>query len=147
MKSKSIKAEECFKEGFNCCQAVLSVFIDDAGLSREKAMKIASGFGAGMAYMGETCGAVTGAFMVFGLMHGRSRVDDTEAKEKTYRLMLDFVKEFVSKNGTIKCKELLGGDISTTEGLKKVNDAGKFDTVCPKAVRDSAAITEQLLNK
>jgi C_GCAxxG_C_C family probable redox protein len=147
MKSKSIKAEECFSEGFNCCQAVLSAFSSDTGLNREKAMKIASGFGAGMAYMGETCGAVTGAFMVFGLMHGRSRVEDTEAKEKTYRLMLDFVKEFVSKNGTIKCSELLGEDISTTEGLKKAYAEGKLKTVCPKVVRDAAAITEQLRNE
>ena len=147
MKSKASKAEGCFNEGFNCCQAVFSAFIDDTGISREKAMKITSGFGAGMAYMGETCGAVTGAFMVFGLMHGRSRVDDTEAKEKTYQLIQEFVKKFVAKNGTLKCKDLLGEDISNPEGLKKANDAGKFSTLCPKLVSDSAGIIEQLLNK
>jgi C_GCAxxG_C_C family probable redox protein len=147
MKNKAGKAEESFTKGFNCCQSVLSAFTEETGLSREKAMKIASGFGAGMAYMGETCGAVTGAFMVFGLMHGRSRVDDNEAKEKTYQLMREFVKEFVSENGTLKCKELLGEDISNTAGLKKVHDAGKFSTVCPKAVRDAARIAEKLLHK
>ncbi len=145
MNSKIDKAEACFKEGFNCCQAVLSVYCEELGISREKAMKIATGFGAGMAYMGETCGAVTGAFMVFGLKHGRSKVDDTDARDKTYKLMQEFVKEFKSKNGFLKCKELLGEDISKPEGLKKAFDEDKFSTVCPKMVRDSASIVERLL--
>lgn len=147
MSNTAKKAEEYFNEGFNCCQAVLSAFKDKTGLSMEQSRKIASGFGAGMAYMGETCGAVTGAFMVMGLIYGRSRVDDTEAKEKTYALMHEFVKEFTAENGTLKCRELLGEDISTVEGLKKADDAGKFSTVCPKAVRDAVRITEKLLLK
>jgi len=147
MKSRADRAEECFNQGFNCCQSVFCAFIDGTGLSREDAMKTATGFGAGMAYMGETCGAVTGAFMAFGLLHGRSRAEDTEAKEKTYQLVQEFVKEFISKNGTIKCRELLGDDVSSNEGLKRIHDAARFSTVCPKVVRDATDIAERLLGK
>jgi C_GCAxxG_C_C family probable redox protein len=44
------------------------------------ALKIASGFGGGMGRLAETCGAVTGAFMVLGLKYG-SAASDREAKE------------------------------------------------------------------
>ncbi|KAF5433925.1 putative redox-active protein [Candidatus Methanophagaceae archaeon] len=33
--------------------------------------------------MGETCGAVTGAFMVLGVKYGKTRIEDERAKEKT----------------------------------------------------------------
>jgi len=53
--------------GFNCCQAILSTYGSELGLDESLAKRIASGFGGGMARMGETCGPVTGAFMVIGL--------------------------------------------------------------------------------
>ncbi len=45
------------------------------------AYKVSSGFGGGM-HFDQTCGAVTGAFMVIGLKFGRTRADDIEAKMK-----------------------------------------------------------------
>jgi C_GCAxxG_C_C family probable redox protein len=71
MKSKVNEAEACFSNGFNCCQSVLSTYGKGLGLGEREALKIASGFGAGIAYMGDICGAVTGAFMVIGLKYGR----------------------------------------------------------------------------
>ncbi len=147
METKVNKAETCFNKGFNCCQAVLSTYAVDLGMDEEKALKIASGFGAGIAYLGDICGAVTGAFMVLGLKYGRSKVDDEKAKEKTYKLIHEFIKEFKAKNGSIKCNDLLGVDVGTKEGLKKASDEGKFSTVCPALVRDSASITQRLLKK
>jgi C_GCAxxG_C_C family probable redox protein len=145
MKSKVNDAEACFKSGFNCCQALFSTYGTGMGMQEEQALKIASGFGAGIAYMGDICGAVTGAFMVIGLKYGRSEVEDTAARDKTYKLINEFVRIFKEKNGSIKCNELLDTDVSTLEGLKKAYKENKFSTVCPKAVRDSAAIVEQLL--
>ena len=115
------------------------------GLEEVNALKIASGFGAGIAYMGDICGAVTGAFMAIGLKYGRSEVEDSAAKEKTYKMINEFVRIFKEKNGSIKCNELLDTDVSTEEGLKKAHAENKFTTVCPKMVRDSAGILEQLI--
>ena len=55
------RAVKVFKEGFSCSQAVLEAFSETMGLDRDTALKISQSFGGGMAHMGETCGAVTGA--------------------------------------------------------------------------------------
>jgi C_GCAxxG_C_C family probable redox protein len=147
MKSKVNEAEACFGRGFNCCQAVLSSYGEELGLDEREALKIASGFGAGIAYMGDICGAVTGAFMVIGLKYGRFEAEDNAAKDKTYKLIREFVRLFKEKNGSIKCNELLDTDVNTEEGLKKAYEADKFSTVCPKMVRDAAEIAGRLLNE
>ena len=109
-------AVSCFKEGFSCSQAVFSTYGPQLGLDRERALKIAGTFGGGMGRMGETCGAVTGAFMVIGLKYGNPKVEDRETKEKAYSLVRKFVDRFQSRNGTIGCKELLGCELSAPEG-------------------------------
>jgi C_GCAxxG_C_C family probable redox protein len=139
------KAIECFKEGFSCSQAVFSSFCEPLGLDRNNALKIAQSFGGGMAHMGETCGAVTGAFMAIGLKHGRTRADDDSAKEKTYELVQEFVRRFRSRYGSIICKELLGYDLSKNDEVKEAQEKHLFDEFCPKLVKTAAEILEDLL--
>ena len=143
--SRVEEAVACFKEGFICSQAVLSAYSEKLGLDREIALKIADGFGGGMARMGETCGAVTGAFMVIGLKHGRAVVEDAPAHETTYDRVNEFVRRFESRNQSIVCRELLGCDISTPEGLQSARQQNLFTTVCPGYIRDAAEILEELL--
>jgi C_GCAxxG_C_C family probable redox protein len=98
-----------------------------------------------MAQMGDTCGAVTGAFMAIGLKHGRTRADDDRAKEKTYELVRDFVQRFRAVHGSIVCKELLGYDLSKEEEMREAQEKKLFDDFCPKLVQTAAAILEDLL--
>jgi C_GCAxxG_C_C family probable redox protein len=139
------KAVSCFNEGFMCSQAVLSTYSGQFGLDLETALKISAAFGGGMGRMGETCGAVTGACMVIGLKYGRTTVQDTQSHENTNRLVKEFVDRFKSLNGSIVCRELLGCDLSTPDGLKTFVEKKLRDIVCPKFVRDAAEIVEQLL--
>lgn len=143
--NKSECSEKCFSSGFNCAQAVFSTYSGELGLEPEIALRIAGSFGAGMGYIGETCGAVTGAFMLIGLKHGKFRVEDNESKEKTYALVQEYTRRFVEKHGSVKCKELLGFDISIPEDMKAVRDRQLFTALCPKLVKDSAEIIEDLL--
>lgn len=143
--SKVKIATSLFKEGFSCSQAVLSTYSEQFGLKRVTALKLAQAFGEGMALMGQTCGAVTGAFLVIGLKHGRTKAEDIEAKEKTYELVREFVKRFKSHHGSIICKELLSYDINTHEGLKIAEEKKFFDTLCPEFVQSAAEIIEQIL--
>jgi C_GCAxxG_C_C family probable redox protein len=143
--NKADKASACFKEGFNCSQAVFSTYAVEMGMDRDIALKISQAFGGGMAQMGETCGAVTGAFMVIGLKYGRTRADDDEAKVKTYSLVKEFTEKFKARNGTIICRELLGCDIGTPEGNRVAKDKELFSTVCPGFVRDAVDILEKIL--
>jgi C_GCAxxG_C_C family probable redox protein len=77
-------AVSCFSEGFSCSQAVLTAYSDLFNLDRKTALKISQPFGGGIAHQGETCGAVSAAFMVIGLKYGRTKAEDLEAREKTY---------------------------------------------------------------
>lgn len=138
-------AVSLFKEGgLSCSQAMLSVYGQYFGLDKETSIKLASGFGGGMGRMAETCGAVTGAFMVLGLT---CRIGDPEAKDKVYIQVEKFTKEFKSRNGSISCKELLGHDMSTTEGMKTIKEKKLIPTVCPKFIQDAAEITETILSE
>ena len=98
-----------------------------------------------MGCMAETCGAVTGAFMVIGLKYGRSDILDLSAKEKTYKLVREFSKRFKSRNGSIVCKELLGIDISTKRGMAAAHKKNIHGTCCLKFVKDAAEILEEIL--
>jgi C_GCAxxG_C_C family probable redox protein len=143
--NKTDKALSCFQEGFNCSQSVFSTYAVDMGLDRDIALKVAQAFGGGMAQMGETCGAVTGAFMVIGLKYGKVRIDDDEAKRRTYALVKEFTGKFKARNGTIICRELLGCDIGTPEGNRVAKDKQLFSTVCPGFVKDAVDILEDIL--
>ena len=139
MKNSVEKAVERFSNGFNCSQAVFSAFAPSLGVEEEAALKLACGFGAGMAGMQNTCGAVTGAFMVIGLKRGKFRAGDDDAKERTYSLIKIFTERFKERQGSIACKDLLGCDIA------EAREKNLFDSVCSKAVRDSAELLEDLL--
>ena len=139
------KAVECFGQGFACSQAILATYGEPLGLPREQAIKLAEGFAGGMAGLGETCGAVTGALMVLGLKHGRTRPDDIEAKMATNRLVREFMRRFEARRGSVKCRDLLGCSIDTPEKVQAARDRKLFTTVCPAVVRDAAEILEALL--
>lgn len=115
------------------------------GLDRELALKVAGAFGGGMARMGEQCGAVTGAFMVIGLKHGKTKTGDDGARERTYELVEEFVTRFKSRHGSICCRELLGYDLNSPEGRKAAYEKGLFTTLCPQLVRDATEILEETL--
>jgi C_GCAxxG_C_C family probable redox protein len=146
IKSKAEEAVAYFEKGFVCSQAVFVTYAESLGLKSEIALPIADAFGAGMGGMAETCGAVTGAFMVIGLKYGRDHAEDSEAKEKTRHLIKEFVRRFKNRHGSITCKTLLDVDISTDEGMEAANEKGLFETHCPKFVRDAAEILENLID-
>lgn len=106
---RGITAEQNFKNGCNCAQAVLAAFSDLTGLEEETAMRIASGFGGGMARMREVCGAVSGMFMAAGLILGDDNVPSREHKAALYTALQKLAEEFRKENGSILCRELLAG--------------------------------------
>jgi len=83
--------------------------------------------------------------MVIGFMAGDAKADVGEIKSESTKLVNEFVRRFKARNGTIICRELLGYDISTSEGLKAVKDRNLSVTHCSKFVRDAAEIISELL--
>ncbi|UCC19433.1 MAG: C_GCAxxG_C_C family protein [Promethearchaeota archaeon] len=143
--SKVEEAISRFKEDFNCAQSVLSTFSPQFGLDRDLALKIATGFGGGMARLGNTCGAVTGAFMVIGLRYGMGINNYNGAKENTYELIREFSNRFQSINGSLICRELLGCDINTPEGSEYFRQNDLFEKKCIQYVKNAVEILEEIL--
>lgn len=139
------KAVQTLREQFNCAQAVLTAFSDEAGLERPQALKLACGFGAGIARTDQTCGAVCGAYLAIGLKHGRSVLEDTAARDKTYALIQEFNRRFQERHGSLRCTALIGRDLSTPDGYRLAAEEKRFINLCPAFVRSAAEILEALL--
>jgi len=131
------KAAAIFKKGFSCSQAVFGTYCERFGLDKEQASKISCGFGGGM-HIDQTCGAVTGAFMVIGLKYGRTRAGDVEAKMKTAKTVAEFAKKFKERHGSVGCS------ISTLEGFEEAKKKDLFKQVCPKYVISAAEILDEM---
>jgi C_GCAxxG_C_C family probable redox protein len=136
-----------FERGFACSQSIFSTYAGPLGLAEGTALKIADAFGGGMGGLGGTCGAVTGSYMIFGLINGRTDADDDESKQHTRALIKEFTRQFKIRHKTTICNELLGYDVSTPEGKEAAEAGGVFNDRCPKFVADAAMILEQLVNK
>lgn len=132
------------KEGFSCSQAVLAGFCEQFGLDKNLALKIGSSFGGGM-HLNQTCGAVTGAFMVLGLKYGRTKADDMTAKIKNVEVTNLFAQKFKQRHKTLSCTELLGCDLSTPEGMQKAKDNNIIKQFCPQYVQSACEILEEIL--
>ncbi len=102
------KAKELFLQGYNCSQAVLLAFGDVTGLDEKTALMLSSSFGGGMGRMREVCGAVSGMFMVAGLLYGYSEAHDQAGKTAHYKRIQELADGFRRENGSIICRELLG---------------------------------------
>lgn len=102
------KGKTLFTEGCNCAQAVVCAYADELGLDRNVLLKLASSFGGGMGRMREVCGAVSGMFMVAGLLYGYDDVLDHKTKADHYKLIQDLAAKFKKINGSIICRQLLG---------------------------------------
>ncbi len=142
--TKKETAQALFKEGFSCSQAVLAAFAADSGLGRELALKISQPFGGGIARLADWCGAVTGALMVIGLRHGRTRAEDVAARDTTYALVQEFVRRFKARRDALRCRDLLGCDIGTPAGAQEAADRGLHDNFCPGLIADAVEILEDL---
>ena len=131
------EAVQLFEDGYMCSQAVLAVFCEEFGLSREQAFKISISFGGGMR-KGEVCGACTGAIMALGLKYG-------ENKSKSDEMCVKFLDSFKKENGSYICRDLLDCDIRTEEGIKYAIDNNLYKEICPKMVESAAKIAQELI--
>lgn len=141
---KSEEAGKAFMSGFNCAQSVFMPFASEGGLDQAAAARIASSFGAGMARLQETCGAVTGGFMAIGLSCGFSRPDDQTARDLVLKHSKELAARFKEKFGTLKCRDLLGCDLNTDEGQALHKERNDREEICLKCVKFAASIVEKM---
>ena len=140
------KAKALFDKKFHCSQAVFAAFAEELGVTEEQALKIGACFGGGMR-KGEVCGACTGALMALGLKYGQADEQDLESRYKTNEVTDKFLDRFQKENGSYMCKDLLGCDLSTEEGVAEAVEKKLFTEFCPKMVMSATKIVEELLKE
>lgn len=139
MKKPAIAIEN-FKT-LNCAQSVLLSYAEEINLQEATALRIASGFGGGMC-LGETCGAVTGAYMVLGMKINPQGKPIQQVKADSKEAVRTFNSLFMARHGSLQCKKLLGVDISTPEGAAKATEQNLYTTRCVELVASAAEILE-----
>ena len=109
IEARAQKAQELFKQGYNCSQAVFASCADIYGLTDEQlALRLSASFGGGMGRMRLVCGAASGMFMLAGLQNGSATPHDSEGKMANYAFVQQLAGEFKGKYGSLICAELLG---------------------------------------
>lgn len=92
---------------------------------------IATGFGGGLGANGLVCGAVAAGTMIIGLQQ------KGKDKGEVYRQVDAFLSAFRSRFGALNCRELLGVDLKTEDGMHYLKSEGRQR--CRECVRYVAA--------
>ena len=130
-----------FEQGYSCSQAVFSALAEQRGVAPELALRIAAGFGGGIGRTAGTCGCVTGAIMALGLdQPSVAPEENKKLKEKTCAVARQFMDAFAARHGSTVCRELLGCDIGTPEGMQQARDNKLFQVRCTNFVRGAVEI-------
>lgn len=136
-------AQSLFDEGYACSQAVLLAYADYFNLDKTTAKRISSTFGGGMGRLRETCGAVTGGFMVLGLAFGNELPNDMDTKLNSYKKVRELNKMVVDVHSTSNCRQLLIKHASE----QQIKDRKHHKLICRQMVGDSAALVFGILKE
>ena len=141
-------AKKYFTEGYNCAQAVVLAFADLLPADKETLSKLASSFGGGMGRMREVCGAVSGMFLVEGMLLGYSSPEDIDGKSQLYEKIRGLAGKYSDENGSIICRELLAGVPHTDGGSPEQRSAEYYKKrPCGELVRIAAHILAEHLTQ
>jgi len=138
-------ANSKFDGGYNCAQSVLSAFTKQLNIDDKIALKLSSGFGAGMGRTQGSCGALTGAYMVLGLKYGKSYPDDV-TNEKLAALIQDLTQKFEEEHCFTNCKDLLNVDLKTKKGQALFVKKNLHNIVCSHCVNSTINFLEEIID-
>ncbi len=132
-----------FDEGYACSQSILLAFADRFDLNETTAKRIASTFGGGMGRLRQTCGAVTGGFMVLGLAFGNENPKDMDTKLEAYRKVRELYHQVEGIYGTGNCRELLQKFATQAQ----VEERKHHKVICRRVVADVAGLVFEMLEQ
>jgi len=131
-------------KGLNCSQAILTAFGEPLGIDPETAKMLGRPWGGGMGHLGETCGYLTGAVLL--LAHVHAAEDEGRARKDVFGAVRELFSRFEARRGTFRCKELLGADISTPEGLRQIKEEQLVAKICHGSEGVGRDVAEILLS-
>lgn len=134
METRIDQAAKFHERGFNCAQAVACTYCDLVGVSEVEAFRAMEAFGLGMGGMQGTCGALSGAVYLAGLINSCANLDEPTSKGATYKISREILERFNAMNGSTLCYELKG--VGTDHGVLRP---------CPGCIEDACKIVEEVL--
>ena len=143
---KASLAKKYFKDGYNCCQAVVLAFLDEIDIDKETALALSSSFGGGVGRLREICGAVSGMCIVAGLKYGYISPTDNNQKADHYALIQKLAKDFEERNGSIVCKVLTGIEKDNHIPTERNSEFYK-KRPCAELVYDAAEIMQKVIEE
>ena len=140
------KARDLFLEGYNCAQSVAMAFSDVTGIDEKLSARLASSFGGGMGRMREVCGALSGAFMVLGVLYGYDKADENDGKKQLYSDVQALAERFKAVNGSILCRDLL--ENASTNPIPAERNAEYYATrPCVRMVMSAATLLDEFIKE
>lgn len=142
------RAEEYFREGYNCAQAVALAFSDKVNIDKETLLKAVSVFGGGVGGLREMCGAVSGTIFIYGLLKGYNDPTDNAAKTELYKDIQEIANRNKEVNGSYICKELLAMKDITSSNLPSERTEEYYKRrPCPEKINIAAKIFAEFLEE
>lgn len=141
-------AEEYFRNGYNCAQAVALAFKDHVNMDEVSLAKMVSAFGGGVGGLREMCGAVSGTIFIYGLLKGYSDPSDQIGKTKLYKDIQEIANRNKEINGSYICRELLAmKDITPSNLPSERNEEYYKRRPCPEKINIAAKILAEFLEE
>ena len=130
----------------SCCTGVLASYSPELGIQKDLAAGLGRGMAGGIGGLGNVCGAVSGAVLVIGLKTtNQENLMDRAAGFKTMETVKKFVSKFEEQHSSIKCRDLIGHDISTTENMEAAMKANAYAN-CPKFIESAVTILDDMFS-
>lgn len=102
------RSADRFMQGYNCGQAVFTVFAERYGITPEQAMRMSAAFGGGIGRQRLTCGAVLALTVLAGLEEGNETPEDKAAMLQSFKAIKDMSEAFKAEYGSVVCGEIMG---------------------------------------
>jgi C_GCAxxG_C_C family probable redox protein len=147
MTDHASRAVELFVMGYNCSQSVFAAYSDEMGLDMDTALRLSSSFGGGMGRLREVCGALSGAFMVFGMLRGYTDPTDSEAKSEHYKQVQEMAALFKAEHGSLLCRDLLGDNAGNGYVPENRTEDYYQKRPCAGLVAHAAALLDRMLEQ
>ncbi len=133
-----------------CSRCVLVALNDHLKIVRdpkafEECVKAVTVLSGGVARMGETCGALTGAMAGLGLKFGSPDLARFDAYEKALGLSRELFRRFLDFYGTVNCTEIQTAQLGRKYNFTRIEDRdawykdGGLD-VCPRVCAVAARL-------
>ena len=131
-----------------CAQWVLWAIQDHLQVGNEATFRSASALAAGVALMGDSCGALVAGMMTLGLVFGRQKIEDFPQLASSFVSARTLYARFREEFGSCLCRDVMTAQIGRFYDLateyQRFQEAGGYER-CSRVVAKTARMAAELI--